>query len=793
MLSLTMSRRVDALLPLLALLAFAANAARAVEPASQVGPASHLEKGKAIYEKLCLDCHGSKGEGVKGKADDPLVGSRTLDSLTGRIVRTMPEDEPELCVEEDAAAVSAYIYEAFYSAEARARNTPARIDLSRLTVPQYRQSVADLVMTFRGELSMGEARGLKARYFGGERFNERKELAEAKKSDKFETVDARVKFDFGEGIPRHEEARGFDPERFSIRWEGAILPDETGVHEFVVRTRNGVTLWVNDHDRGEESGKKTIDGWVAPNNEVREERGSVFLVGGRPYPIRLDFFTWKEKAASVELLWKPPHGVLSTVPERNLSPGWTPESLLVDVPFPADDRSVGYERGTMISKAWLDAVTAGAVAAADYVVDHLDELAKTKRGQPERRQKIEAFASQFAARARRRPLSEAERERFVLSHFKESDQPEAAVKRIVLQSLSSPQFLYPDLATPSKPDGWAIASRLALFLWDSLPDSRLLARVEKGELDRPEKRAAIIDEMVRNWRTRAKLRGFYHHWLEMDRADELVKDKKAFPEFDPALAADLRTSLLLFLDEATWGENAGYRELFLSNRFPLTPRAAKVYGAEAKGGFEPVVLDGGKRSGLITHPYLLSYLAYHNNTSPIHRGVFLTRHVLGLPLKSPPMANEFKDGKFDPHLTMRQKVTEMTKSQECMGCHVTINPLGFSLENFDGIGRWRDRDRGKAVDTTGLLHGEAGSELKIEGARDVAEFAASSPSAHRAFVEKLFHHLVKQPVRAYGEDELEKLRAAFETGDLQIPALVKQIALTAAPHPSGVAPDLAEK
>jgi hypothetical protein len=750
--------------------------------------------GKAIYQKLCLDCHGPDGKGVKDKADDPLEGSRTLESLADRIDRTMPEDEAHLCVGEDAKSVAAYVYDAFYSVEARARNTPARIDLTRLTVPQYRNSVADLVLSFRGDNWIPEPRGLKAFYYGGEGFNERKDFREQKKPDKFERIDDTVRFDFGESIPQHAEAKEFSPESFSIRWNGTILPEETGVYEFVVKTRNGVTLWINEHQHGEEAGKKVIDGWVAPNNEEREESGSIFLIGGRPYPLRLDFFTWKEKAASIELKWKTPHGVLETIPRRSLTPEWAHESLVVDVPFPADDRSVGYERGTMVSKAWLDAVTAGAIIASDYVVEHLDELAKTKPDQPERRQKIEDFAATFVARAFRHPLGDEDKYHFVKAHFKEGLTPEQSIKRLVLETLSSPRFLYPDLGSPGKPDRWTLASRLALFLWDSVPNERLLDLANKGELDKPEKLDGIANEVVWNWRTRAKMRGFYHHWLEMERADELAKDPATYATFDPAVAADLRTSLYLFLDEVTWGKKAGYRELLLSGEVPLNERLGKVYGADVKGDFQPVALDGGKRAGIITHPFLLSSLAYHNNTSPIHRGVFLTRNIVGMPLKSPPMANVFKDGKFDPSLTMRQKVTEMTKSKECMGCHVTINPLGFSLEQYDGIGRWREQDRGKPVDAKSDFRKSDGGTLTLTGARDVAEFAANTPSAHRTFVEQLFHHLVKQPVRAYGNDEMDKLRAAFEQGGLQIPNLMKHIALTTVTYNSNApAPGFAAK
>jgi hypothetical protein len=423
--------------------------------------------------------------------------------------------------------------------------------------------------------------------------------------------------------------------------------------------------------------------------------------------------------------------------------------------------------------------------ASDYVVEHLDELAKLKRDQPEpeRRRNIDDFAEKFVARAFRRPLSDEEKERFVRKHFKENVSPDQAVKRLVLQTLSSARFLYPEVGGPEKADQWTIASRLALLLWDSVPNERLLDRLNKGEFNDPGKFDKVVNEAVWNWRTRIKMRGFYHHWLEMERADELVKDKGAFPEFDPAVAADLRTSLFAFLDEATWGkEKAGYRELLLSSAYPMNERLGKIYGTEVKGGFQPVILDGGKRAGLITHPFVLSYLAYHNNTSPIHRGVFLTRHIIGMPLKSPPMANEFKDSKFDPSLTMREKVTSMTKSQDCMGCHVTINPLGFSLEHYDGIGRWRQADRGKPINAKADFHAEDGRTLPLGGARDVAEFAANTPSAHRTFIESLFHHLVKQPVRAYGDDEMENLRKAFEQGGYQIPNLIKQIALTTVKH-----------
>lgn len=287
--------------------------------------------------------------------------------------------------------------------------------------------------------------------------------------------------------------------------------------------------------------------------------------------------------------------------------------------------------------------------------------------------------------------------------------------------------------------------------------------------------------MIWDWRTQAKMRGFFHHWLELERAEDLAKDKKAFPDFNAALLADQRTSLQMFLDHVVWEGNADYRQLLTADYLFLNDRLGKLYDqAGAGAAFQKVQFDPKRRAGIITHPFLLTSFAYHDNTSPIHRGVFLTRNIAGMTLKSPPMANEFKDADFDPKMTMREKVTELTRSKACMACHVTINPLGFSLEHFDGIGRWRWKDQNKPVDSNSDFTTESGDTIKITGARDVANYAANSPSAHRAFVQQLFHHTVKQPVAAYGHDQLEALREDFAKHGFNILHLLRSIAKTAA-------------
>lgn len=204
-----------------------------------------------------------------------------------------------------------------------------------------------------------------------------------------------------------------------------------------------------------------------------------------------------------------------------------------------------------------------------------------------------------------------------------------------------------------------------------------------------------------------------------------------------------------------------------------------MYGKPVEGdGFQRVVPENGQRSGVLTHPYLLSALAYNRTTSPIHRGVFLSRSIVGVNLKNPSVAVAFEDAKFDPSLTMREKVSSLTKNASCAGCHGVINPLGFTLENFDAVGRWRLEDNKKPVDPVVDFDAEEGHALHFTSAKDVANHAAGSAHAHEAFVRQLFLHAVKQPPAAFGVETLSTLKSQFVSEGFHIRKLLAQIALT---------------
>ncbi|MFP6893677.1 MAG: DUF1592 domain-containing protein, partial [Opitutales bacterium] len=730
--------------------------------------------GKELYSKLCMDCHGASGEGVKGEREEPLMGDWSLEKLTRYVVKSMPDEKPKLCVGEDAKRVSRFVFDAFYGPEAQARNRLSRISLARLTNRQYRESIADLFAGKQANHTNSEP-GLKASYFNSKGMNKKDALKKTR-------VDPRIDFNFGGASP----IEGIKAEQFSIAWEGSIRTRETGYYEFRVSTPNGARLYLNVNlkegdknyrdDGSKDSQHALIDAWVSSGNKTRTETARIYLLGGRDYPIRLDYFKYKEKTGAIRLEWLPPHESWTIPAGKDFSTHMPRRLLVVQTPFPPDDRSLGYERGSGVSKEWLDAITRAAIEVAGQVDANLGILSGVKsKNDPKKVEGLKDFASSVVERAYRRTLSKEERTRLD-AMFAEAKSPEMAIKRVVLLTLKSPHFLYPNLPGEEANAPCGIAARLALALWDSIPDEELSKAARSGQLSDRKQVEAHARRMLSNRRTRSKMQGFFHHWLDMDAERDLRKDSKTYPDFDEGKIADLRRSLNIFTDDVVWSEKSDYRQLLLARHLPMNGRLAKLFGKQAKGeNFEKLEFDPQRRAGLITHPYLLSSFAYPNNSSPIHRGVFLTRQMLGRTLKQPPEAVSFKEEELNPSLTMREKVTLVTKDESCMGCHGTINSLGFSLENYDALGRWRGKENAKVVDASTDYETREGKIIHLTGARSFAEFAASNPNAQKAFVGHLFQYLIKQPMNAYGKNTLANLHRHFEKSRFNMKSLIIEI------------------
>ena len=731
------------------------------QPPGTSGDTPLTARGQQIYQERCISCHGVNGQGTP-QAPAPIFGDRSLADLADLITRTMPEGSPEDCVGDDAVAVAEWMQAAFYSPEAQARLNPPRLELTRLTVQQYRNAAADLGVEFRWRQAIDAERGLHAEYFAGRGLRRDKRV--------FQRQDPVVDFQFGAFSPDGEK---IEEEAFAISWDGSVLARESGWYEFVVRTENAARLYVN--------GRSTplIDAWVRSGADT-EFRGSRYLLAGRLYPLRLEWFKFREPTASVQLYWKPPGGVDELLPARHLIPKNSPEVLVVETPFPPDDRSAGYERGISVSKEWDEAATGAAIEVADRVLAGLKDFLKLRDGEDSAK-RMREFAGQFAERAFRRPLTEELRQRHVDEQFAAAKSPEDGLRRSLLVTLLSPRFLYREVE--GLDDQYDRASRLSFAVVNSIPDAALREAAAAGQLQTEQQLREQAWRLVNDPRAKSRLLEFLRSWLNLERLQDLDKNDEHYPGFTPQLASDLRTSLELTLAEIVNSEQADFRSLLLADRTWMNRRMAEFYGVswpESGSDFVPLSFEPERRAGVISHPLLLSGLAYMDTSSPIHRGVFLTRAVLGRGIKPPPVAVAPTAPELAPELTTRERVAVQTSPELCASCHRMINSAGFALENFDAVGRFRDRERDRAIDATGQYEQRNGQLVRFNGARELAGFLARSEETRRSFVRQLFHHQVQQPILAYGPETIQRLSDLLEQGDFNIRRLQVEIAVISA-------------
>jgi hypothetical protein len=536
--------------------------------------ATEVPLGEEIYRDQCARCHGTSGEGLDDYYPEALVGDRSVGQLATLIAQTMPEDTEEKLPLAEAHEVAAYIYEAFYSPEARERNRPARVELSRLTVRQYHNAVADLIGSFREPSQPGSESGLRGEYFDGRDFR--------REARKLERTDAEIDFDFGEESPDAEQLKSND---FSIRWSGSLLAPDTGDYEIVLRSEHAVRLWVNDQQ------DPLIDAWVKSAGDT-EHRAEMRLLGGRTYPLKIEFSKSQQGVreeknklqegvpASISLSWKRPHYTLEMIPSRDLITSTGPPVFVVQTPFPPDDRSLGYERGASISKAWDEATTEAAIEIAGYVSVRLAELAGASADDPANEPRLREFCRTFAERAFRRPLTDEQAQLYVDRHFDTADDRLAAIKRSMLLVLKSPRFLYRELKGADESDVHDVAARMSFGLWDSIPDEDLRRAADENQLTGREQISAQLARMLPDPRTRAKLRDFLLNWLGVIEAADLSKDADKYPEFTPNIESDLRTSLELSLDHWLASESADFRSLLLRDEVFLNGALAQVYGVD---------------------------------------------------------------------------------------------------------------------------------------------------------------------------------------------------------------------
>jgi hypothetical protein len=287
---------------------------------------------------------------------------------------------------------------------------------------------------------------------------------------------------------------------------------------------------------------------------------------------------------------------------------------------------------------------------------------------------------------------------------------EAAVSAILV----SPHFLFrierdpagvaPKTAYPVS--DMELASRLSFFLWSSIPDDKLLDLAEKKQLHRPEVLTAEAQRMLADPRANQLVTNFAEQWLQLRNLDSATPDLRLFPDFDDNLRQAFRQETELFFASII-RDDRSVLDLLTANYTYLNERLAKHYGIPHVYGsrFRRVNTTGTrKRGGLLRHGSILTVTSYATRTSPVLRGKWVMEKLIGeAPPPPPENVPALKDNTVAVNLTVRERLAEHRKNPACMSCHRQIDPVGFSLENFDAIGRWREVEEGKPIDSAGGL------------------------------------------------------------------------------------------
>jgi len=291
---------------------------------------------------------------------------------------------------------------------------------------------------------------------------------------------------------------------------------------------------------------------------------------------------------------------------------------------------------------------------------------------------------------------------------------DAGIEMAMSAVLMSPQFLFriepdpPGVAPRSAyriPDV-QLASRLSFFLWSSIPDDELLDLAERGELSRPQVFERQVRRMLADARSRSLVSNFAGQWLHLRKLESITPDLRLFPDFDDNLRQAFRGETEL-LFESVVREDRSVLDLLKSDHTFLNERLAKHYGIPHVYGsrFRRVDLGGdGVRGGLLRQGSVLTVTSYATRTSPVIRGKWILENILGTP-PPPPLPNvpALKDNTVSASLSVRERLAEHRRNAPCAGCHRLMDPVGFSLENFDAVGRWRTFEEGRPIDATGGL------------------------------------------------------------------------------------------
>ncbi len=392
------------------------------------------------------------------------------------------------------------------------------------------------------------------------------------------------------------------------------------------------------------------------------------------------------------------------------------------------------------------------------------------------------IVSKLLTRAYRRPASEANVAR-MMEFYRDGRADggfNSGVEAALTAVLVSPEFLFRiEFDSVNEKPGGAyrvsdleLASRLSFFLWSSIPDDELLDAAVRGELTKPEGLEKQTRRMLADPRSSNLATNFAGQWLYLRKLEAFSPNGRLFPDFDDNLRQAFRRETELFVDSILREDRsvlglikADYT--FLNERLAKNYRIPNIYGTRMRR----VELDeNSKRGGLLRHGSILAVTSYATRTSPVIRGTWVLENIFGAPPPSPPPNVPALDNSVSAKLPMRERLSAHRDNPACASCHKTIDPVGFAMENFDAVGRWRDYIDGTVVDATGGLPGAKQSDDGVSGLE--AELLSRPELFTSTLTRKLLTFALGRGIEYYDEPAIRKIVREAQADNYRFSALI---------------------
>jgi hypothetical protein len=426
-------------------------------------------------------------------------------------------------------------------------------------------------------------------------------------------------------------------------------------------------------------------------------------------------------------------------------------------------------------------------------VFHRTMLAGLDNKTPE--EKTRNILNRCASRAFRRPATTAELDRYV----KLVEQTTASGKRweegiqFAMQAvLISPKFLFrlelddsPSAKDIRPLNEFQLAARLSYFLWATMPDEELFQLATRGELKK--NLEPQIRRMLRDPKAKTLVENFALQWLQIGRIKQFQADQQLFPQFDEPLKMAMLQETELFLEELIREDrsilnlvDADYTYLNepLARLYGITDTAGNLSGQKATKPGQPlrgkqfvrVSLQGNQRGGLLTQASILTVTSNPTRTSPVKRGKWVLEQILGTPPPPPPGAvPELDDAKRMLTGTLRERMQQHRENPACANCHAKMDPIGFAFENYDAIGRYREKDGEGKIDPSGVLP----DGKTFQGPQELKEILkAKKQLVARCLAEKLLTYALGRGLEYYDAPAIDKIVQRIETEDYKFSAVV---------------------